>query len=111
MDKKKILKALTDIVTGNFELAEEDPNYDKSNDLLCDEIVEIEGAKVKLLTTLGGEGDGAEKSHIFTVKQGKSKMLARIDGYHSSWDSDYFEEDAYECVAFKKTVTDYKRVK
>jgi hypothetical protein len=95
MDKKLIVKELS-----NFMM---DGGYYEE--------FELEGYDVQIEAEVGGEGDGAPLSYIFEISQGKEVALFRIDGYYSSWDSNQFDDKAYEVEEYIKEVKDWRKVK
>jgi hypothetical protein len=54
----------------------------------------------------GGDGDGAWQRLVFKV----GDRLFATEGNHSSWDSDYWENEVYEVEAYQKSVTDYRKI-
>ena len=111
MDKELVIKEITDRVQGNMPDDWEEKHPDEEYYYNHSGKIEIPGYKVKEIASIGGEGDGAEKSLIFKVKKGNDVCLFRIDGYYSSWDLDQWNNNAYEVEEYIKQVKDWRKVK
>ena len=107
MNKNEIIKAISYIVY-NYGYFEPSHLYKDEDDIQVLDVVKK--YDLKRIATEGGKGDGAEMSYIIQAEDGDIKALFRIDGYYSSWDTNHFENDAYEVEEYVKQVKAWRPV-
>lgn len=106
ISKKDIIKYILQTVKENGYY-----HFDKFDEESQQEFLKETNSNITLHTTLGGEGDMAPMVVILKViPKDKPYFFVRVDGYHSSWAEDQWEE-AYEAEEYEKIVKDWRAVK
>jgi hypothetical protein len=108
MDKQKLIQSISRLVQRTGYFYPKDFTKDDFDDVDLDLLAEY---NVKEVASVGGSGDGSECSLIIEASKDDQKVLFRIDGWKSSWDTKRFDDDAYECEEYEKIVKDWRAVK
>ena len=80
----------------------QDPEYD----------LEIDGVTIETVTRKGGEDQGSEYYVVLKVTpNNEASFLVLCSGYYSSYEGvEWLYGDVYECEAYEKTITAYRKV-